>query len=196
MCLLVSILNEAGFFALAGNLRGAPGRLPSGGAVHHLILLAAVLAMWMDSITVMLFLSALRCSYARFLNLNPVPLIIAEVSLRTPAAPRWSARPAQCDPRHHPGLTSSTSSPTPGRSGHRGPAFAGNFLPEQSQKAARCTYRDHPAKIEEINRESTRNPDAHLTRCGVTGFLIAVGLLVFHIPLSELTLPSMLPLPR
>ena len=44
-----------------------------------LIVFAAVMAMFMDSITVMLFLSALTLQLCRLLKLDPVPLVIAEV---------------------------------------------------------------------------------------------------------------------
>jgi len=79
MFVLVSILNEAGFFtwlALSAvrRVNYRPAYL-----FIILILLAAVMAMFMDSITVMLFLSALTLQLCRLLNLDPIPLIIAEV---------------------------------------------------------------------------------------------------------------------
>ncbi len=44
-----------------------------------LFLLAAVLAMFMDSITVMLFLASLTLQLCKLLDLDPVPVVIAEV---------------------------------------------------------------------------------------------------------------------
>ena len=79
MFVLVSILNEAGFFTWLAI--GAVRRVNYRPAYLFmvLILLAAVMAMFMDSITVMLFLSALTLQLCRLLNLDPIPLIIAEV---------------------------------------------------------------------------------------------------------------------
>src|ERR1041384_5533827 len=79
MFLLVSVLQEAGFFSwLAMNsLKRFNYHPVSLSAI--LILFAAVMAMFMDSITVMLFLSALTLQLCRLINLDPVPLVIAEV---------------------------------------------------------------------------------------------------------------------
>src|SRR5512147_188410 len=79
MFLLVSILNEAGFFTWLA--------MTSVRKVHYhpaylfviLIVFAAVMAMFVDSITVMLFLAALTLQLCRLLKLDPVPLVIAEV---------------------------------------------------------------------------------------------------------------------
>ncbi len=79
MFLLVSILQEAGFFSwLAMNAVRKVNYRPTALFVV-LILLAAFLAMFMDSITVMLFLSALTVQLCRLLKFDPIPLIIAEV---------------------------------------------------------------------------------------------------------------------
>ena len=79
MFTLVSILTEAGFFywlamTLLKKVNFHPGYL-----FVILILMAAFMAMFMDSITVMLFLSALTYQLCRLLNLDPVSLIVAEV---------------------------------------------------------------------------------------------------------------------
>src|SRR4030095_171415 len=79
MFFLVSIFEEAGFFSWV--------RMKSFRRVYFhplslsviLIIFAAVMAMFMDSITVMLFLSALTLQLCRLLKLDTVPLIIAEV---------------------------------------------------------------------------------------------------------------------
>src|SRR5512133_1571962 len=79
MFFLVSILNEAGFFTWLA--MGAVRKVNYHPAYLFivLILFAAVMAMFMDSITVMLFLSALTLQLCRLLKLDPVPLVIAEV---------------------------------------------------------------------------------------------------------------------
>ena len=79
MFVLVSILSESGFFTwlAMGAVRKVNYR-PSALFVV-LILMAAFLSMFMDSITVMLFLSALTLQLCRLLELDPVPLIIGEV---------------------------------------------------------------------------------------------------------------------
>src|ERR1044071_10510027 len=79
MFLLVSILQEAGFFSwLAMKALKKFNYHPVWLSVV-LIVFAAVMAMFMDSITVMLFLSALTLQLCRLLKLDPVPLVIAEV---------------------------------------------------------------------------------------------------------------------
>ena len=79
MFLLVSILQEAGFFSwLAMNAVRKVNYHPASLFVV-LILMASFLAMWMDSITVMLFLAALTVQLCKLLKLDPIPLIIAEV---------------------------------------------------------------------------------------------------------------------
>ena len=95
MFILVSILTEAGFFTWLAMT-----------AVRHvnyhptylfvvLIVLAAVLSMFMDSITVMLFLAVLTLQLCLLLKLDPVPLIIAEVCAANTggAATWWATRP-------------------------------------------------------------------------------------------------------
>jgi Na+/H+ antiporter NhaD/arsenite permease-like protein len=79
MFVLVSILNEAGFFAWLALTAVRQVNYRPAYLFIVLIILAAVLAMFMDSITVMLFLSALTLQLCRLLKLDPVPLIIAEV---------------------------------------------------------------------------------------------------------------------
>ena len=77
--MLVSILVQAGFFTWLAMTSLRKVNYHPASLFVILILLAAFLAMFMDSITVMLFLSALTLQLCRLLNLDPVPLIIAEV---------------------------------------------------------------------------------------------------------------------
>lgn len=79
MFILVSILTESGFFhwlamAAVRKVKYRPAPL-----FMVLILMATFLSMFMDSITVMLFLAALTVQLCRLLRLDPVPLVIAEV---------------------------------------------------------------------------------------------------------------------
>jgi Na+/H+ antiporter NhaD/arsenite permease-like protein len=79
MFTLVSVLHEAGFFswlAMASirrvNYQPAP-------LFFALMAIATVCAMFMDSITVMLFLSALTIPLCRLLKIDPVPMVIGLV---------------------------------------------------------------------------------------------------------------------
>ncbi len=79
MFILVAVLAEAGFFTwlaseVAHRLNYRPGSI-------FLVfpLLAAVMAAFMDSITVMLFLSALSIRIAKIVKIDPIPLVVAEV---------------------------------------------------------------------------------------------------------------------
>ncbi len=79
MFILVAVLIESGFFGwLALTLVRKTNYHPA--RVFVLLpLLAAVMATVMDSITVMVFLSALTYQMGKLLKIDPVPLIIAEV---------------------------------------------------------------------------------------------------------------------
>src|ERR1041384_7807436 len=79
MFLLVSILQEAGFFKWLAMTALRKVNYHPVYLFVVMILLATIMAMFMDSITVMLFLSALTLQLCRLLNLDPVPLVIAEV---------------------------------------------------------------------------------------------------------------------
>ena len=79
MFTLVAILVQAGFFTWLAMTSLRKVNYHPASLFVILILLAAFLAAFMDSITVMLFLAALTLQLCRLLNLDPVPLIIAEV---------------------------------------------------------------------------------------------------------------------
>ncbi len=189
MFVLVSILNEAGFFSWLAMAAVRQVNYRPAALFVVLILLAAFLAMWMDSITVMLFLSALTLQLCRFLNLDPIPLIIAEVC----AANTGGAATLVGDP---PNVILGT---TLGFNfvdfiTHTGPISAmaallllTYFYLANRKKLIAAHAVITPEKIIEINAEHQEPLHAHLTRVGVTGFLMAVGLLVFHLPLSKLS---------
>ncbi len=152
-----------------------------------LILFAAVMAMFMDSITVMLFLSALTLQLCRLLKLDPVPLVIAEVC----AANTGGAATLVGDP---PNVILGT---TLGFNfgdfvTHTGPISAiaallllGMFY-ITNRKALMDAHElltgEAISEIEAIHHEPLH---AHLTQVGLIGFLSAVILLVIHRPLSE-----------
>src|SRR5215212_229012 len=189
MFTLVSILQEAGFFSWLAmrSLRKVN---------HHpaylfviLILLSAIMAMFMDSITVMLFLSALTLQLCRLLKLDPVPLIIAEVC----AANTGGAATLVGDP---PNVILGTTL------GFNFADFITHTGPVSAMAALvllvvfyltnrKVLFEAHdtltPQIIGAIEALPHEPLHAHLTRVGLTGFLMAVVLLVFHFPLSALT---------
>jgi len=187
MFVLVSILSEAGFFKwLAMSAVRQVNYKPSALFVI-LILLAAFLAMWMDSITVMLFLATLTLQLCRLLDLDPVPMVIAEVC----AANTGGAATLVGDP---PNVILGT---TLGFSfvdfiTHTGPIsvlaallLVGYFYLSNRKKLALAHEALTHHKVREIEKEHQEPLHSHLTRVGLTGFLSAVILLIFHIPLSK-----------
>jgi Na+/H+ antiporter NhaD/arsenite permease-like protein len=189
MFLLVSILQEAGFFTWLAmtavrKVNYHPSRL-----FVVLVVLAAFLAMFMDSITVMLFLAALTIQLCHLLNLDPVPLVIAEVC----AANTGGAATLVGDP---PNVILGTTL------GFTFSDFVTHTLPismvaallllgmfyfinRKSLKEAHAALDESTiAEIESLHDEELH---AHLTRVGLTGFLMAVFLLIFHLPLSTLS---------
>jgi Na+/H+ antiporter NhaD/arsenite permease-like protein len=189
MFILVSILNEAGFFqwlamAAIRKVNYHPAYL-----FFALLILAAGLAMFMDSITVMLFLSALTLQLCRLLKIDPIPFIIAEVC----AANTGGAATLVGDP---PNVILGTTL------GFNFADFATNTGPISVVVAAvlmgifyfvnRKKLRDaHAALTEDVVREiEALHSDplhAQLTRIGLIGFGTAVILLVSHHWLMELT---------
>ncbi len=189
MFTLVSILQEAGFFTWLAMKSLKKVNYHPVSLFVILIVFAAVMAMFMDSITVMLFLSALTLQLCLLLKLDPVPLVIAEVC----AANTGGAATLVGDP---PNVILGT---TLGFNfadfiTHTGPisAIAALLLLGMFYLANRKSLMDaHSlltdttiAEIEALHNEPMH---AHLTRVGLIGFLAAVILLVLHIPLSKLT---------
>lgn len=189
MFFLVSILQEAGFFSWLAMRSLKKFNYHPVSLSIILILFAAIMAMFMDSITVMLFLSALTLQLCGLLKLDPVPLVIAEVC----AANTGGAATLVGDP---PNVILGT---TLGFNfadfvTHTGPISAVAallllgmfyFTNRQSLKNAHSLMtEDTINEIEALHNEPLH---AHLTQVGLLGFLVAVILLVIHHPLSEAT---------
>ena len=79
MFFLVAILIESGFFSWLSLTIVQKANYHPGRVFFLLPLVAALMATLMDSITVMLFFSALTYQLCKLLKIDPVPLIIAEV---------------------------------------------------------------------------------------------------------------------
>jgi Na+/H+ antiporter NhaD/arsenite permease-like protein len=189
MFLLVSILNEAGFFTWLAMTAVRKVNYHPASLFIILIVFAALMAMFVDSITVMLFLAALTLQLCRLLKLDPVPLVIAEVC----AANTGGAATLVGDP---PNVILGTALGF--NFGdfitHTGPvsAVAALLLLIVFYLTNRKSLKDaHTAltkeMIDEVEAVHQEPLHAHLTRVGLGGFILAVILLVFHIPLSELT---------
>jgi Na+/H+ antiporter NhaD/arsenite permease-like protein len=189
MFVLVSILVQAGFFTWLAMTSLRKVNYHPASLFVILILIATVMAMFMDSITVMLFLAALTLQLCLLLKLDPVPLIIAEVC----AANTGGAATLVGDP---PNVILGTTL------GFNFMDFATNTGPmalaaallmliyffvanRRNLKNAHVALTDE--MIEAIDELHSEPLHAHLTRVGLTGFLMAVFLLIFHIPLSTLT---------
>ncbi len=189
MFILVSILHEAGFFSWLAIAAMRRVNYRPAALFVVLVLLAAFLAMFIDSITVMLFLSALTLQFARLLKLDPVPVVIAEVC----AANAGGAATLVGDP---PNVILGTSlgfgfSDFVTHTGPISALVAGVLLlvfylinRKSLQHAHEALTPETIAEIEKLHNEPVH---AHLTRVGLIGFGAAVFLLVFHLPLSHLT---------
>jgi len=189
MFVLVAILVQAGFFTwLAMTVLRKVNYHPTALFVI-LIILATVMAMFMDSITVMLFLSALTLQLCLLLKVDPVPLVIAEVcAANTGGAATLVGDPPNVILGTVLGFNFSDFAT------HTGPLSALAALlmliifywvnRKKLQTAHADLTRDVIEEIELLHDEPLH---MHLTRVGLTGFLMAVGLLIFHLPLSALT---------
>lgn len=189
MFLLVSILQEAGFFKWLAMTALRKVNYHPVYLFVIMILLATVMAMFMDSITVMLFLSALTLQLCRLLNLDPVPLVIAEVC----AANTGGAATLVGDP---PNVILGTTL------GFNFADFATNTGPisaiaalillavfyftnrKSLMKAHSALTNETINDIEALHHEPLH---AHMTRVGLIGFSLAVFLMVFHHALSSVT---------
>ncbi len=188
MFVLVSILTESGFFhwlamAAVRKVKYRPAPL-----FVVLILMATFLSMFMDSITVMLFLAALTVQLCHLLRFDPVPLVIAEVC----AANAGGSATLVGDP---PNVILGT---TLGFSfsdfaTHTGPiAIVTSLLIllifyltcRKELKASKQWLTDYTIMEIEYNNRRELNP--RLTKVGLIAFLSAVLLLIFHFPLSHL----------
>ena len=189
MFVLVSILLEAGFFSWLAMTAVRKVNYHPVALFAILVILSTILAMFMGSITVMLFLSALTLQLCRLLKLDPVPVIIAEVC----AANTGGAGTLVGDP---PNMVLGTilNFGFSDFATHTGPIslLAALLLlaifywigRKELKKAHSELTNETIQEIEAMHNESVH---AHLTRVGLIGFGMAVALLIFHIPLSNLT---------
>jgi Na+/H+ antiporter NhaD/arsenite permease-like protein len=189
MFFLVSILQEAGFFSWLAMKALKKFHYHPVSLSIILIIFAAVMAMFMDSITVMLFLSALTLQLCRLLKLDPVPLVIAEVC----AANTGGAATLVGDP---PNVILGTALGFNFADfvTHTGPISAiaallllGMFYITNRKALMNAHSLLTEETINEIEALHNEPLYAHLTRVGLIGFLLAVVLLVIHHPLGELT---------
>jgi Na+/H+ antiporter NhaD/arsenite permease-like protein len=189
MFILVSILHEAGFFTWLAMRAVRKVNYHPVYLFLALLFLAAFLAMFMDSITVMLFLAALTLQLCRLLKVDPIPFIIAEVC----AANVGGAATLVGDP---PNVILGTTL------GFNFADFATNtgpisvivalilmgvfyYINRKPLNNAHAALTDEVVReIESLHREPLH---AHLTRIGLIGFGIAVALLITHRWLEELT---------
>jgi Na+/H+ antiporter NhaD/arsenite permease-like protein len=189
MFVLVSILSEAGFFSWLAMRAIRKVNYHPASLFIVLILLSAALAMFMGSITVMLFLAALTLQLCRLLKLDPVPLIIAEVC----AANTGGAGTLVGDP---PNMVLGTMLGFNFADffEHTGPVsiiaaflLLGVFY-WTNRKALKNAHHAMTAEtVEEIEVLHTESAHAQLTRVGLIGFLAAVVLLILHAPLGDIT---------
>ncbi|MBL8062857.1 MAG: anion permease [Anaerolineales bacterium] len=189
MFILVSILEEAGFFSWLAMRALKQFNYRPVSLFVIMIVFAAVMAMFMDSITVMLFLSALTLQLGRLLKLDPVPLVIAEVC----AANTGGSATLVGDPPNVI-LGTTLGFNFADFAMHTGPIsliasllLLGMFYltNRKSLKNAHDLLNEETVnEIEALHKEPLH---AHMTRIGLFCFSIAVFLLVFHTPLSHLT---------
>jgi Na+/H+ antiporter NhaD/arsenite permease-like protein len=189
MFTLVAILNEAGFFTWLAMTTVRKVNYHPAALFVALLLLAAILAMFMDSITVMLFLAALTLQLCRLLKVDPVPFIIAEVC----AANTGGAATLVGDPPNVI-LGTALGFNFSDFATHTGPvsAIAALTLLVVFYFINRQKLRDaHAALTEEMVREIEalhKDPlHAQLTQIGLLGFGAAVLLLITHHWLTDLT---------
>jgi Na+/H+ antiporter NhaD/arsenite permease-like protein len=187
MFILVSILNEAGFFSWLAMQAVKKVNYHPASLFVVLILLSAVMAMFMGSITVMLFLAALTLQLCRLLKLDPVPLIIAEVC----AANTGGAGTLVGDP---PNMVLGTMLGFNFADffEHTGPvSIIAAFLllgvfywtnRKALQHAHEALNDETIREIELLHNEPT---NAQMTSVGLIGFFSAVILLILHVPLSN-----------
>ena len=189
MFVLVSILQQAGFFSWIALTAVRKVNYHPASLFVVLILLSAFMAMFMGSITVMLFLAALTLQLCRLLKLDPVPLIIAEVC----AANTGGAGTLVGDPPNMV-LGAMLGFNFGDFATHTGPIsmIAALILLMVFYLVNRKALKDaHSLLTEEtiVEIEALHNEPVHaqLTRIGIIGFIAAVILLVLHVPLSDLT---------
>jgi Na+/H+ antiporter NhaD/arsenite permease-like protein len=189
MFILVSILHEAGFFTWLAMTAVRKVNYHPTYLFVALLLLAAALAMFMDSITVMLFLSALTLQFCRLLRIDPVMFIVAEVC----AANTGGSATLVGDPPNVI-LGTTLGFNFADFATHTGPVSAAAALAllgvfywtnRKALRDAHAALTDETARaVEALHRDPLH---AQLTRIGLAGFGAAVALLVTHHWLTDLT---------
>lgn len=189
MFALVAILHEAGFFTWLAMTAVRKVNYHPSYLFVALLILAAFLAMFIDSITVMLFLAALTLQLCRLLKLDPIPLIIAEVC----AANTGGAATLVGDPPNVI-LGTTLGFNFADFATHTGPISAiaaimlllvFYFINRKSLREAHAALTNEAVlEIEALHRDPLH---MQLTRIGLIGLGAAVVLLIFHIPLSHWT---------
>jgi Na+/H+ antiporter NhaD/arsenite permease-like protein len=189
MFVLVSILIQAGFFTWLAMTSLRKVNYHPASLFVILIVLAAVFAMFMDSITVMLFLSALTLQLCILLKLDPVPLIIAEVcAANTGGAATLVGDPPNVILGTTLGFTFADFAINTGPLAVVGVIVILTYFYLVNRKKLKSAHVAlTPEMIDAINELHTEPLHAHLTRVGLTGLFMAVVLLIFHLPLSHLT---------
>jgi Na+/H+ antiporter NhaD/arsenite permease-like protein len=189
MFILVAILVQAGFFTWLAMTSLRKVNYHPVPLFIILILLAAFLAAFMDSITVMLFLAALTLQLCNLLKLDPVPLIIAEVcAANTGGAATLVGDPPNVILGTTLGFSFSDFATNTGPIALLGALILTTYFYLKNRKTLKDAHVAlTPEMVEKIDELHNEPLHVHLTRVGLTGFLMAVVLLIFHIPLSDLT---------
>jgi len=189
MFTLVAILVQAGFFTWLAMTSLRKVNYHPASLFVILILLAAFLAAFMDSITVMLFLAALTLQLCQMLKLDPVPLVIAEVcAANTGGSATLVGDPPNVILGTTLGFNFTDFVTNTGPIAVLGALILLAYFYFTNRKALKSAHVAlTPEMIEAIDELHTEPLHVHLTRVGLTGFIMAVILLIFHIPLSNLT---------
>ncbi len=189
MFTLVSILSEAGFFywlamTILKKVKFHPGYL-----FVIMLFMATFMAMFMDSITVMLFLSALTFQLCRLLQMDPIPLIIAEVcAANTGGAATLVGDPPNVILGTTLGFSFSDFLINTGPLALAAAIVLVIFFYIKNRKLLKQAHQAlTPEIIQEIEQLHREPLHAHLTRVGLSSFILAVILLIFHLPLSQLS---------
>jgi Na+/H+ antiporter NhaD/arsenite permease-like protein len=189
MFTLVAILVQAGFFTWLAMLSLRKVNYHPVPLFIILVLLAAFLAAFMDSITVMLFLGALTLQLCTLLKLDPIPLVIAEVcAANTGGSATLVGDPPNVILGTTLGFSFADFATNTGPIAIVGSIILVVYFYLTNRKALRNAHVSlTPEMIEKIDELHSEPLHVHLTRVGLTGFTMAVILLIFHIPLSILT---------
>ena len=189
MFTLVAILVQAGFFTWLAMTSLRKVNYHPVPLFIILILLAAFLAAFMDSITVMLFLAALTLQLCVLLKLDPVPLVIAEVcAANTGGSATLVGDPPNVILGTTLGFSFSDFAVNTGPLAVLGALILVTYFYLTNRKSLKSAHiAVTPEMIETIDELHSEPLHVHFTRVGLTGFIMAVVLLIFHIPLSDLT---------